>query len=295
MADPISPRHLFCFGCGYTAQRLAQRMLASGARVSGTTRTREGIERLTALGVVGHVFDGRGALPADALDGVTEVLCSIPPGEDGEDGVISVHGETLANLPTLRWSALLSTTGVYGDVDGAWIDETAPLRPSAERGRRRVACEARWLRWAEATGKAVQVLRLPGIYGPYRSPFARLRAGTAQRVLKAGHVFNRIHVDDIVSALALAMARPEAGPIFHLADDEPAPADEVLTHAASLLGLPPPPATTFEDEDLSPMARQFYSECKRLITTNAKRELGFSPAYPTFREGLAAVLAEEAE
>ncbi|MEO0424259.1 MAG: SDR family oxidoreductase, partial [Pseudomonadota bacterium] len=291
-AGPATPRHLFCFGCGYTAQRLARRLLAQGARVSGTARSPEGVQRLQGLGIEGCRFDGDAPVPAKALDGVTDILCSIPPGEGGEDGVIAAHGATLADLPTLRWCSLLSTTGVYGDVDGAWIDEYAPLRPGSERARRRVACEDRWLTWARAHGKAVQVFRLPGIYGPHRSPFARLRAGTARRIIKAHHVFNRIHVDDIASALQLAMEHPDAGPIFHLADEEPAPSDEVLTYAASLLGLPPPPATSIDADDVSPTAREFYAECKRLKTTRAKQALGFSPQFPSFREGLAAVLAE---
>ncbi len=286
-------RHLFCFGCGYTARRLAGRLLAAGARVSGTTRTAQGAAELRTEGIVAHVFDGATAVPSSAFDGVTDVLCSIPPGEGGEDGVITEHGDVLAALSSLRWVALLSTTGVYGDVAGAWIDEDAPLQPMTERSRARVACEERWLAWGRTSGKAVQVFRLPGIYGPGRSPFARIRAGSAQRIIKADQVFNRIHVDDIGNALTLAMRKPEAGPVFHLADDEPAPADEVLAHAASLLGLPPPPAVPFDASALSPMARQFYGECKRLSNRKARAQLGFVPQYPTYREGLAAVLAEE--
>jgi nucleoside-diphosphate-sugar epimerase len=288
-------RHLFCFGCGYTATRLALRLLAEGARVSGTSRSRAGVERLRALGIEARVFDGERPLPAAALDGVTDVLSSVPPAEGGEDGVLSLHGAALEALPKLRWVALLSTTGVYGDTGGAWIDEGAALRPTTRRGQWRVTCERRWLAWSEASGKAVQIFRLPGIYGPGRSPFARLRAGDAQRIVKPGQVFNRAHVDDIVSVLALGMQRPAAGPVFHLADDEPAPADEVLAHAATLLGLPPPPAVPIVQADLSPMALQFYSECKRLRNDRVKRELGLTLRYPTYREGLAASLAEEQE
>lgn len=287
-------RHLFCFGCGYTATRLARRLLAANDQVSGTARSAEGAAALSARGIRAHVFDGTRALPAEAFEGVTDLLCSIPPGEGGDDGVLSLHGDVLAALPGLRWAALLSTTGVYGDTGGAWIDEDAPLNPANDRSRWRVAAERAWLTWGEASGKPVQVFRLPGIYGPGRTPFERLRAGEAQRIVKPGQVFNRIHVDDIVAALLLGMRQPDKGPVFHLADDEPAPADEVLTWAAGLLDLPPPPAVPIEDAGLSPMAQSFYDECKRISNARVKAELGFQPRYPSYREGLAACLAEEA-
>lgn len=287
-------RHLFCFGCGYTAMRLARRLLAAGARVSGTRRSEAGVAELAAAGIAAWRFDGSSALPATAFEGVTDVLCSIPPDEHGDDGVLSRHGDLLGALPALRWAGLLSTTGVYGDTGGEWIDENAPLRPKTPRNAARVAAEQRWLAWGAQRGKAVQVFRLPGIYGPQRSPFARLRAGTARRILKPGHVFNRIHVDDIAAALLLGMQHPGAGPVFHLADDEPAAASEVLAHAAGLLGVPVPPAIPLEEADLSPMARHFYDECKRLSNARAKAALGFAPRFPSFREGLAAILAEEA-
>ena len=289
----LADRHLLCFGCGYVARRLGDRILAAGGQVSGTARSEEGAAALAALGITGFVFDGSGVLPDEALDGVTDVLCSIPPGEGGDDGVLSHHGEALRALPGLRWAALLSTTGVYGDKDGAWIDEYATLEPVNERSRRRIAAEQAWLAWGEASGKPVQVFRLPGIYGPGRTPFQRLRAGQARRIVKPGHVFNRIHVDDIVAALLLGMQQPDKGPVFHLADDEPAPADEVLAWAASLIDLPSPSPVMIEDAGLSPMAQSFYEECKRISNQRIKTELGFQPRYATYREGLAACLAEE--
>lgn len=291
--DFPADRHLFCFGCGYSARRLAARILAAGGRVSGTTRSADGAAALEAAGITPYRFDGQRALPGAAFDGVTDLLCSIPPGEGGDDGVLSLHGDTLAALPDLRWAALLSTTGVYGDTGGAWVDEDAPLRPMNERTARRVDAERIWLDWGEAHGVAVQVFRLPGIYGPGRSPFARLRAGQATRIHKPGQVFNRIHVDDIVDALLLGMRQPNAGPVFNLADDEPAPADEVLAWAAKLLGMAPPPTVPIEEADLSPMAQSFYAECKRISTARAKRGLGFKARYPSYREGLTACLEEE--
>lgn len=286
-------RHLFCFGCGYSARRLAARVLAAGGRVSGTSRSADGAAALEAAGITPYRFDGERALPGATFDGVTDLLCSIPPGEGGDDGVLSLHGDTLAALPDLRWAALLSTTGVYGDTGGAWIDEDAPLNPMNERTARRVDAERTWLDWGAAHDVAVQVFRLPGIYGPGRSPFARLRAGQALRIHKPGQVFNRIHVDDIADALLLGMRQPEKGPVFHLADDEPAPADEVLAYAAELLGMEPPPAVPIEAAGLSPMAQSFYDECKRISNARVKRELGFTPRYPSYREGLAACLEEE--
>jgi nucleoside-diphosphate-sugar epimerase len=289
----LAGRHLFCFGCGYVARRLATRILDAGGQVSGTTRNAEGAADLQAQGIGPHRFEGESALPESAFDGVTDILCSIPPGPDGDDGVLSLHGDILAALPGLRWAALLSTTGVYGDTGGAWVDEGTPLNPMNERSERRVAAEKAWLAWADATGKPVQVFRLPGIYGPGRTPFGRLRTGQAQRIVKPGQVFNRIHVDDIVAALLLGMQHPDAGPVFNLADDEPAAADEVLAWAAELLDLPPPPAVPIEDAGLSPMAASFYAENKRVSNARAKAELGFRPRYPGYREGLAASLAEE--
>lgn len=286
-------RHLFCFGCGYVATRTARYLLAAGARVSGTTRSPEGARQLQAQGIIPWVFDGSAPVPADAFEGVTDVLCSIPPGEAGDDGVLSHHGELLAALPTLRWSGLLSTTGVYGDAAGAWLDESAPLRPGNESSRRRVACEALWRDWAGRHDRHLQVFRLPGIYGPTRSPFPRLRSGSARRIIKRDHVFNRVHVDDIVAGLLLGMQRPNVGPVFHLVDDEPAPADVVLEHAATLLGVPAPPAVAFEDADLPPAARRFYAQSRRLSNRLARQLLGFAPRYPSYREGLAATLAEE--
>lgn len=290
--DPTHPdRHLFCFGCGYTARRLARRVIAASGRVSGTRRDQAGAEALAAEGITGHRFAGDAALPASAFDGVTEVLVSIPPGEGGEDGVLRWHGEVLGALPSLRWVGLLSTTGVYGDTGGNWVDEDAPLNPMNERSERRVAAERRWLDWGKASGTAVQVFRLPGIYGPGRSPLDRLRSGSAQRIVKAGQVFNRAHVDDIGTALLLGMDRPTAGPVFNVADDEPAPADEVLEFAATRAGLPAPPAVPFDEAELSPMARSFYAENKRVSNRRIRDELGFVPAYPSYREGLTAILA----
>lgn len=299
-ADPLreehAARHLFCFGCGYSAGYLARRVLAQGGRVSGTATSPARARALSDSGITGHVFDGSAPLDAALFADVTDLLISIPPGSQGGaqgDGVLRHHRALLAGAGALKWVGLLSTTGVYGDTGGEWIDEGHPPAPLTQANRWRLAAEQEWLDFGAGNAVAVQVFRLPGIYGPGRSPFARLRAGNAKRIIKAGQVFNRIHVEDIATALEAGMARPGAGPVFHLADDLPAPADAVLAHAAALLGLPVPPAVPFEEAGLPPVAAHFYRECKRLRNTRMKQELGVTLRYPDYRAGLAATLLAE--
>lgn len=284
--------HLLALGCGYSATRLARRLLRDGWAVSGTARTEAKCNSLQKEGISPWLFDGSAPLPLKVFAGVTHVLVSIPPGEDG-DRSLALHRETLASSPALEWTCILSATGVYGDSKGEWITEDFPPAPLTAANRRRLAMERGWLEFGRGTGKPVQIFRLPGIYGPGRSPFARLRAGTAKRITKEGQVFNRIHADDIGSACLLGMARPAAGPVFHLADGIPAPAEEVLAYAAALLGMDPPPAIPLEEAGLPPMAAHFYAECKRLDITRARKELGFEPEYPDYKAGLQAILKEE--
>ena len=194
-------------------------------------------------------------------------------------------------------SGYLSTTGVYGDHGGGWVDEGAALTPATERGRARVAAEAEWAALADRTGAALHVFRLAGIYGPGRGPFAKVRAGTARRIVKPGQVFSRIHVDDIAAVLLASIDRPadaaDGGRVYNVCDDDPAPPQDVLAHAAHLLGLPPPPAVDFAEADLSPMARSFYAESKRVRNDRIKAELDVRLRHPTYRDGLAALLAQE--
>jgi nucleoside-diphosphate-sugar epimerase len=286
-------RSLFCFGFGYTAAALA-RHLANGPepwRVTASARTPEKAAALKAQGIGAVVFDGTGPLVADALDGITHVLVSIPPG-DGDP--VLAHARAALEAARPRWIGYLSTTGVYGNRDGAWVDEGSALRPTSERARRRVAAELDWLRFGDRTGLVVQVFRLAGIYGPGRSAFDQLRAGTARRIDKPGHVFSRIHVDDIAAVLAAAMARPVAGEIYNVCDDEAAEPRAVIEHAAGLLGVPLPPLTAYGDAVLSPMAQSFWADSKCVRNDRLKRALGVVLRYPTYREGLAAILAAEA-
>ncbi len=286
------PGHLLALGCGYSAKRLARTLLETGWKVSGTSRSDEGCAALETLGIRPWLFDGTQPLPDAALEGVTHLLVTIPPGPDGDQS-LPLNRAALAASPTLEWVGVLSTTGVYGDTGGAWIDETYPPAPLTEDNRLRLAMEQGWLDFGAGKGIAVQVFRLPGIYGPGRSSFARLRSGAARGIIKPGQVFNRVHVDDIVAACIAGMERPQAGPVFHIADGVPAPAHEVLLYAAELLGMPAPPCVPIEEAGLPPFALHFYAECKRLDITRAREELGFEPKYADYRDGLAAVLAEE--
>ena len=275
-------RHLLCFGLGYTARALSERFAASGWRVTGTSRDPEGPDCLC--------FDREHPLGAPAFAGVTHILISIPP-DDAGDPVLGRHGDDIARVPGLAWLGYLSTTGVYGDRAGGWVDERSELRPSSARGRRRVAAEAGWLELWRRRGVPSHIFRLAGIYGPSRSPFAALRAGAARRIDKPGQVFSRIHVEDLTSVLAASIANPRPGAVYNVCDDEPAAPDAVIAHAASLLGLPAPPLAAFDNAELSPIARSFYDDNKRVSNALIKEELGVVLRYPNYRAGLAAILA----
>jgi nucleoside-diphosphate-sugar epimerase len=283
--------HLFCIGLGYTALTLADRLVARGWRVSGTCRTQAKMAALEARGIAMHVAD-RAAAPADPtglLAEATHVLASVPPDPQG-DPALDMFGAALARRTDLTWVGYLSTTGVYGDRQGDWVEETAPLVPTGERGRRRLAAETAWLDLWRIHAVPVHLFRLAGIYGPGRSALDTVRAGTAQRVIKPGQVFSRIHVADIATALEASIERPNPGAAYNLADDEPAPPDEVLAYAAQLLDVQLPPAVPFEAAQLSEMARSFYADNKRVSNARIKRELGVALAYPTYRVGLASLL-----
>jgi nucleoside-diphosphate-sugar epimerase len=227
------------------------------------------------------------------LDRITHLLVSVPPDAAG-DPVLAVHGEDIARIKGLRWLGYLSTTSVYGDHGGGWVDETAELAPSGDRGRRRVAAEAGWLELWHRRGVPVHIFRLAGIYGPGRSPFDALRAGTAKRIDKPGQVFSRIRVEDLAHVLAASISRPRPGAIYNVCDDDPAAPEAVVAHAAALLGMPAPPLVPFEAAELSPMARSFYDDNKRVSNRLIKSELGVTLRYPDYRAGLAAILADEA-
>lgn len=286
---------LFIFGLGYTSLRLADRLRGAGWSVAGTTRGAEKAASLRAAGIDAFTFD-RGQPLADAalaLAGATHILSSVPPDERGEP-VLDMHGADIAaRAGDLRWVGYLSTTGVYGDTGGQWVDEQSPLNAAGTRGQRRVSAEAGWLDLYRAHGVPVHLFRLPGIYGPGRSAIDALRAGTARRVDKPGQVFCRIHVDDIGGALAASMARPMPGTAWNIVDDEPAPAAQVVEHAARLLGVEPPPLEPFDPAAMSAMAASFYADNRRVRNDRLKQVLGYRLIHPTYREGLAAQMAAE--
>ncbi len=289
-----APAHLFCFGLGYSARALARLVAAEGWVVSGTCRTDEKAAELRARGFAAEPFDRSCPLAAGAISGVTHVLVSAPPDIAG-DPVLDSHGGDIAALPGLAWLGYLSTTGVYGDRGGGWVDEAAALQPSGERGRRRVKAEQGWLELWRDRGVPVHIFRLAAIYGPGRSPFEALRAGTARRIDKPGQVFSRIHVDDLARVLFASMQKPRPGAVYNVCDDDPAAPEAVVAYAAALLGVLAPPLAPLAEAGLSAMARSFYDDNKRVRNRLIKRELGVTLRYPDYRAGLAAILAEASD
>lgn len=279
---------LLSIGHGYSARALAQRLLTQGWRVMGTTRSEAKAAGLAAQGVEPVVWPGSDLVPA--LDVATHVLTSVAPDGDGDPLLNALEPEIAARAGQLDWVGYLSTVGVYGDHKGGWVDETTPLTPSTRRGRLRVAAERDW---AAIEGLPLHVFRLAGIYGPGRGPFSKVRAGTARRIIKPGQVFSRIHVEDIATVLEASIARPDPGAVYNVCDDTPAPPQDVIGYAAELLGVPLPEAIAFDEADLSPMAASFYAESKRVHNDRIKAELGVSLRYPSYREGLRALLDGE--
>ncbi|HUA56311.1 MAG TPA: SDR family oxidoreductase [Candidatus Sulfotelmatobacter sp.] len=275
--------HLFCFGLGYSAVVLADRLRARGWQISGTTRDAAKARALSAHGIAAVMFERGRPLDPAVLATASHILSAVPPDEAG-DPVLDVHGGDLTRLRP-AWAGYLSTTGVYGDRGGDWVDEDATLRPIGVRGRRRVAAEAGW----RALGLPLHIFRLAGIYGPGRSALDTVRAGRAQRIDKPGQVFSRIHVDDLAAVIEASIARPNPGAIYNVCDDDPAPPQDVIAHACRLLGIAAPPLVPFDTAVLSPMARSFYDENKRVSNRRIKTELGVRLRYPDYRAGLAAL------
>ena len=282
---------LLCLGLGYSARVLAERLAGQGWEVRGTARDPE--RAAVPPGWKMYRFDRAHRLPSAAFDGITHILVSIPPDTEG-DPALAAHGRDIAALPGLLWLGYLSTTGVYGDRGGGWVDEGSELRPSGARGRRRIVAEAGWLDLWRHEGVPVHVFRLAAIYGPGRSPFAALRDGSAKCIVKPGQVFSRIHVEDLAGVLAASIARPRPGAVYNVCDDEAAAPEAVVACAAALLGIAPPPPVPFADAALSPMARSFYDDNKRVSNARIKTELGVALRYPTYRDGLRAILRAEA-
>lgn len=277
--------HLFCFGLGYSAAWLACDVLQAGGRVSGTVTRPDKRATLQQQNINAFFFGDD--LP---LDDVTHILLSVPPDAAG-DPVLRRYGEQIARLKNLQWVGYLSATSVYGDHDGRWIDEDTPATPAPGRGAERVLAENQW----RGTGLPMHIFRLSGIYGPGRSAIETAQQGRAQRIIKPGHAFNRIHVADIAQVLRASMAGADKkGPhLYNLADDLPAPSSDVTAYACQLLNLPLPTEIDFDRAELSPMARSFYAENKKIRNDRIKRALGIELLYPDYKAGLASILKEK--
>jgi nucleoside-diphosphate-sugar epimerase len=280
---------LFCFGFGYAAEALARRLSARTTALAGTRTRLEETPHPLGARLAAFQSDGASQGVRSLLSGTTHLLVSIPPDLEG-DAVLRHFRDDLLALPELDWVGYLSTVGVYGDCQGRWVDESSPARPTSERSLRRLEAEHAWLDFGRDSRRRVEVFRLAGIYGPGRSVIDSLRAGTARRIVKPGQVFNRIHVDDIALVLARAIDTPVGHGIYNVADDEPAPPEDVVAYAAELLGLPVPPEVPFARAELGDMAASFWAECKRVSNARIKTALGVALAYPTYREGLRALI-----
>lgn len=279
-------KRLLSLGHGYSARAIAARLVPEGWHIVGTTRNLDKMEGIAATGVEPVQWPGSDL--ASLIAEFPNILISAGPGPEGDPVLAKLHDAFSKAASGVRWLGYLSTTGVYGDHQGGWVDEQTPLTPSTARGQARVAAEAAW---QAVPDLPAHIFRLAGIYGPERGPFAKVRNGTARRIIKQGQVFSRIHVEDIASALELSLANPKAGAIYNLCDDDPAPPEDVIGHAAKLLGLPVPPAVAFEEAEMTPMARSFYAESKRVRNDLIKSELGWVPRYRDYRSGLASMLA----
>ncbi len=276
---------LLSFGHGYSARALAARLVPQGWTVYGTTRKEAKFAALQDEGVTPVLWPD-GDL-STAFETASHLLISAGPDADG-DPVLNRFRDQIADLaPRLDWAGYLSTTGVYGDHQGGWVDEATLLTPSTRRGQMRVDAEGDW---RSVPALPLHIFRLAGIYGPGRGPFEKVRQGTARRIVKPGQVFSRIHVEDIAQVLEASISQPNPGAVYNLCDDDPAPPQDVIGYAAELLGLPLPPEVDFDVADMSPMARSFYAELKRVSNQRIKDELGVNLIYSDYRRGLEALL-----
>lgn len=281
-------------GCGFTARALIPGLKSKGFDVYGTTRNIEKIPQFAALGVTPILYQG--AISEElrrVLNRATHIISSIPPEQQCDPFIRSMNAKFGKNwrklLPNIEWAGYLSATSVYGDRQGQWVFEEELLYPSTNRGKARVMAELDWVE----SGLPAHIFRIAGIYGPGRCAFDRIRSGKAKAVIKKGHISNRIHVDDIATAVLASVARPDPHAIYNLADDDPCPPQDVLQFAATLLRERAVPEVAFEDADMSDMARSFYTEVRRTSNARARKELDWYPQYPSYREGLVSILEQE--
>lgn len=288
-------KKLFCFGYGYTCDYLGHALMEEGGwQISGTTRDPDKKKILVERGIRAHLFDYEHPLsdPHEYLKDTTHLLISTPADDEGDPSFL-MHAQDILSIPTLEWVGYLSTTGIYGDREGGWVDESSEIRPSSKRGSRRALAEQQWFSLLTSYGLPVHSFRLAGIYGPGRSALDSVRAGVARRINKPGHAFNRIHVEDIVQVLRASIERPAPGQCYNLADDDPVPSHEVIAYACALLGVAVPRLIPFEEADMAPIALSFYKDNKRVRNDKIKQALGIRLIYPDFRKGLEGCLAAE--
>jgi len=281
---------LLSFGHGYSARALSRILLPQDWRIIGTTRDEDKAVRLMNEGVEPRIWPGADMIPA--LNAATHILISAGPDDAGDPILAQLETEIAARADQFEWVGYLSTTGVYGDHNGDWVDEETPLTPATKRGIARVEAEAAWQAIPDLP---LHIFRLAGIYGPGRGPFAKVRNGTARRIIKQGQVFSRTHVADIARIIAASIKRPNIGSIYNVCDNDPAPPEDVIAYAAELLGMPIPEAIDYETADMTPMARSFYAESKKVRNDKIKTELGVELLYPDYKTGLKALLAREVE
>ena len=281
---------LLSFGHGYSARALSRILLPQDWRIIGTTRDEDKAVRLMNEGIEPRIWPGADMIPA--LNAATHILISAGPDDAGDPVLAQLETEVATRAGQFEWVGYLSTTGVYGDHDGDWVDEETPLTPATKRGIARVVAEAAWQAIADLP---LHIFRLAGIYGPGRGPFAKVRNGTARRIIKQGQVFSRTHVADIARILAASIKKPNIGSIYNVCDNDPAPPEDVIAYAAELLGMPIPEAIDYETADMTPMARSFYAESKKVRNDKIKTELGVELLYPDYKTGLKALLAREVE
>ena len=273
---------LLSIGHGFSASVLGAQLIKDGWIVYGTTRSVEKAKKLNDGGVNSIIWPGTDLTPY--IQKATHILTSVSPNSQG-DPVLNQYNEILSKN-TFDWVGYLSTTGVYGNHNGGWVDENSPLNPNTTRGKLREEAELSWSK----LNINLHIFRLAGIYGPGRGPFSKVRNGTARRIIKEGQLFSRIHVDDIAQVLLASIRYPRQGAIYNVCDDNPAPPEDVISYAAELLDMPIPIAIDYDKAEMSPMARSFYAENKRVSNELIKKELGVELKFPDYKAGLQSLL-----
>lgn len=293
MQDSLHSGRLFCFGLGFSALALAERLLPKGWQVSGTCRGSDRQDVIEAKNISSFLFDGSQSTPeiVESVSSATHLLITIPPQSSG-DVVLKNFHEVIAKARHLQWIGYISSTGVYGDAQGKWVDETSALLSPTDLNRRRVEAESAWFKMAKDYDLPVMVFRCVCIYGPGRNLLVSVQKGRARRIDKPGLVFSRIHAEDLAQTLEASMQKPQPGEAYNVSDDCPCPPAEAAEYACRLLGVEPPPLVPYEMADLSPTARGFYTANKRISNKKIKQELGVELKYPDYRSGLNALLKD---